>query len=119
MSTTLPKSVQAARVPPESEKQFQAAVVQLARLHRWRCYHTHDSRRSESGFPDLVLIREPEILYVELKTEKGRLSKAQEGWLNALTYCNQKVYVWRPSQKQEIADILRGALRSRGWEPGA
>jgi hypothetical protein len=40
-----------------TEAEFQAAVVQSAKLRGWWAYHTHDSRRSEAGFPDLVLLR--------------------------------------------------------------
>lgn len=40
------------------ERDFQAAVMELARLLGWRVYHTWDSRKSEPGFPDLVLVRD-------------------------------------------------------------
>ena len=39
------------------EADFQAQVVKLALLLGWKVYHTHDSRRSREGFPDLILIR--------------------------------------------------------------
>lgn len=38
------------------EKVFQAQVLDLAHLSGWLCYHTHNSRRSAPGFPDLVLV---------------------------------------------------------------
>ena len=37
-----------------TEKQFQSHIVQYAKMRGWLVYHTHDSRRSEPGFPDLV-----------------------------------------------------------------
>ena len=40
-----------------TEKKFQAAVLQIANMYGWLAYHTHDSRRSAPGFPDLVLVR--------------------------------------------------------------
>ena len=43
--------------PAPTEKQFQQSVVEVARTLKWRVYHTHDSRRSAAGFPDLVLTR--------------------------------------------------------------
>lgn len=50
----------------------------------WMAYHTHDSRRSEPGFPDLVLVRGGECLAVEVKAAGGRATAAQLEWLAAL-----------------------------------
>lgn len=70
-----------------TERQFQAAIVQLARTAGWRVYHTHDSRRSEAGFPDLVLVhaKRRQLLFMEVKSERGRLSKDQREWLDDLS----------------------------------
>ena len=59
-----------------TERQFQRQVLDLARLCGYRAYHTHDSRRSQPGFPDIVLVN-PErrhTLFVELKTSTGRVT---------------------------------------------
>jgi hypothetical protein len=67
-----------------TEKEWQAQVLDLARLYGWRhAYHTFDSRRSASGFPDLVLVRE-RALFAELKSKSGKVSAAQADWLAAL-----------------------------------
>ena len=42
--------------PRQTEDQWQSAVIEYARLMGWLVYHTHDSRHSEKGFPDLVLV---------------------------------------------------------------
>lgn len=42
-----------------TEKQFQQHIIHLATLHGYLTYHTHNSRRSNPGFPDLTLIRPP------------------------------------------------------------
>lgn len=90
-----------------SEKQFQAQVLQLARLTGWLCYHTHDSRRSAPGFPDLVLIRPPAIIFAELKSAAGKLRPEQKVWLEILQRCpGVKVFVWRPSSWKEIQETL-------------
>jgi VRR-NUC domain-containing protein len=60
-----------------SEKGLQAQVGELARLCGFPVYHTHDSRHSAPGFPDLVLARPPVIRFVELKTDTGRLRPQQ------------------------------------------
>lgn len=88
------------------EKDFQNVVIHLAHMFGWWVYHTHDSRRSQPGFPDLVLIREPEIIYVELKTEKGQLSAEQNVVIGKLNNCGQETYVWRPRHLDDIKTRL-------------
>src|SRR5258706_10722087 len=89
-----------------TEREWQAQVVQLARTLGWdHIYHTHDSRSSEPGFPDLVLVRE-RVVYLELKTDTGKLSAAQEGWIAALVRARAEVYVCRPMDLPRLAKIL-------------
>lgn len=90
-----------------SERSFQAAVVELATLLGWRCYHVLDSRRCEAGWPDLALWRPPRFLLAELKTERGRLRPAQERTLAELRACGLEVQIWRPSNWPEIEKTLR------------
>lgn len=92
-----------------SEKEWQGVVVELARRLGYLDYHTHDSRRSQPGFLDLVLVKPPRVLFVELKAEKGKTSPAQDVWLEALKLCpGVEAHLWRPSQWKEVADILQG-----------
>ena len=100
----------------QSERQFERAVVEYAQLNGWLVYHTFDSRRSNPGFPDLVLVRDGELIFAELKTEKARLSAAQLDWLAALAWVEQsitegcsrpiKVTTWRPRAWPEIEKVL-------------
>ena len=80
-----------------TEAQLQAAIIETAQTFGWLVYHTYDSRRSHPGFPDLVLCRPPDVLYLELKSEKGRLRPDQDSWIGALRQSGQNVQVWRPS----------------------
>lgn len=101
-----------------TEADFQQQVLDLAAMYRWRAYHTHDSRRSHAGFPDLVLVRAPRLIFAELKTAAGRLTAAQAGWLEELRDVADagrfsradrgavEVYLWRPADLQAIAGIL-------------
>ena len=41
-----------------TEREWQAQVVSAAQALGWTTYHTHDSRRSNKGWPDLVLVRD-------------------------------------------------------------
>ena len=92
-----------------SEAQHQAAVVELAQMHNWLVYYVPDSRRSPAGFPDLVLVRPPQVLFVECKTDKGTLRPEQREWMEALSRCNSvQVWVWRPSDWPKIEAMLMG-----------
>lgn len=95
-------------LPPVSEKAFQGAVLDIARVLGYRSYHTYDSRRSAPGLPDLLLVRPPRVIFSELKTQHGRVTAAQEQWLALLRDCpGVECYTWRPSDLEAIADILR------------
>ncbi len=88
------------------EKNFLQLVRNAAHLAGWRTYHTYDSRRSEEGWPDLVLCKPPRLLIVELKSQSGRLRPSQVEWLDALTRCGIECHVWRPSDWQTICKVL-------------
>ncbi len=79
-----------------TENQLQTQVLALARYYGWETYHTHDSRRSNAGWPDLVLIKVPRVLFIELKSFRGSLRPEQRGWLYQLRECGCEVTVWRP-----------------------
>ena len=93
-----------------TEQVLQTQVEQAAKVLGWRGYHTHDSRRSQAGFPDLVLVRGNRLIFAELKTQKGRVAAAQQAWLDDLTLLASwssaavEVYVWRP------IDMVNGSL---------
>lgn len=89
------------------EKAWQQQVIELARLYQWLVYHTFDSRRSEPGWPDLVLVRPPELLVVELKTDAGRLTAAQKAWLAALAACGLETALWRPRDFEAVHERLK------------
>lgn len=92
--------------PAVPEKRWQWQVINHAEAQGWRVYHTFDSRRSSPGFPDLVLVRE-RVIFAELKSRKGRLSKAQECWLKALRDAKAEVYVWMPKHWPQVQEVLR------------
>jgi hypothetical protein len=92
-----------------TEKQWQAEVMALAKDLGWLVYHTLRSQGSAPGFPDLVMVRGERVLFIELKTVKGKLSSAQSFWLGALSHTTVEVYLWRPSDIQEAGEVLRGS----------
>ena len=90
------------------EKDFLQAVREYARLMGWTDYHTWHSLHSPAGFPDLVLVRPPRIVFAELKVGRNRPTPAQQEWLNLLKGCPAvEVYLWTPEDWNEIERVLR------------
>ncbi len=90
-----------------TEKEFTRQVRDLAELLGWKFYHPWLSIHSPRGFPDLALCRPPRLILAELKTERGQVSEAQTEWLEMLGACpGIEVYLFRPSQLDEIAKVL-------------
>jgi hypothetical protein len=90
---------------PGGEAAFQAQVLDLAGRLGWTHYHPYDSRRSNPGFPDLVLVRD-RVIFAELKTQLGRLSSAQAGWRDRLLAAGAEWHLWRPDDLPAIAWTL-------------
>ncbi len=94
-----------------TETELQGTIVKMAEGLGW-CVKPHDKantgngnqrahrNRTANGFPDLVLARDGEVLFLELKTETGRLTTEQAGWQLALPHCE----TIRPS------DLARGRV---------
>jgi hypothetical protein len=96
-----------------SEAQLQNQIIAMARFHGFtHAYHTHDSRRSVAGFPDLVLVsaRQKRVLYRELKRERGRVEPEQQDWIDTLIAAGQDAAIWRPRHLflGEIEASLKG-----------
>lgn len=89
----------------ETEKQWMQVIIDAARLLGWQVYHPFDSRRSTPGFPDLTLVRE-RVVFAEVKTQKGSVSRDQRVWLDVLKAAGAEVYLWRPSHWVEVQEAL-------------
>ena len=89
-----------------SEKDWQKCVTDFASKHGWHWHHQKVSKMSKEGWPDLVLARPGELLFVELKTESGRLTAAQENWRDWLLEAGAEWYCFRPSDWPEVQEVL-------------
>ena len=95
------------------ERDFQEWLRQLARMFGWRYYHTHRSDHSAAGFPDVVMVRGPRLIFAELKVGKGTLSDGQREWMEALRRVEgAETYLWYPNQRAEIEEILASKPKS-------
>ncbi len=111
-STVAALPLPASLAPPpeifESEAKFQAAFMKQARDWGWLCYHTYDSRRSEEGFPDIIMLRRDRQLAIEAKrSRKEKPTPKQRKWLRgfqAIPGC--EVHVWSPEMWSHILEVL-------------
>jgi hypothetical protein len=101
------------KIFPRHEKDFTQMVMREAAARGALSYHTHDSRRSPAGFPDLVVVN-PRLwqgtVYMELKMPGNYPTKVQREWLTALVDAGERVYVFRPDDWKDIISILDGSL---------
>lgn len=118
--------------PPKlSEARFQKQVVELAELLHWGVWHDRATNqrsacrackaplrcaacatpatvvRNPAGLLDLILIRRPRVLWVELKSDRGRLTPEQRATISDLRACGQEAYVFRPRDFETITRLLR------------
>lgn len=91
------------------ERDFQAMVEQAAGYLGWMTYHVWDSRRSNPGWPDLVLLKGNRMLIWELKTERGRVRPEQDVWIAALNQVpGVEARIVRPSEWDDLLVMLKG-----------
>jgi hypothetical protein len=93
-----------------SEAVFTTQVVKLAESYNFKAYHTHDSRRSSPGFPDIVATcgDRKMTVYVELKTETGRIRPEQVEWIRELRRSGQRAFIARPRHRDDLERLFRG-----------
>jgi len=101
------------------EKILQDKVIHLAKMNGFMVQHSRPVKQADgrwltaiqgdAGFVDLVLAhRERGVLFVELKSDQGRLSPGQKAWQNALAPHVEWVCI-READLPWLAKRLNGA----------
>lgn len=102
--------------PEASEAQFQQQIMQLAATCGWDAHHIRPGKYGSvyktdglPGMPDLLLIgqRGQGILFAELKTANGKVSKMQEHRITQLLTNGCEVHIWRPQDMERIIKRLQ------------
>lgn len=110
----LPKFTPPMLILQATEAQFQRTVIEMAHYLGYRAHHETDSRRTNPGFPDLLLAspRRGQVVFFELKRESkhARPSVEQVEWLRTLRGSGHHAYVIRPSHFDLAESILRGEV---------
>jgi VRR-NUC domain len=87
----------------EDETEFQGWIVTQAKQRGWSLvYHTHDSRKSRAGFPDLIMLRAGRQMVLEVKTMDGVLSGEQADWLTGFRDAGVFAKLVRPIHAEAI-----------------
>ncbi len=112
----MPENRDIGKVFKINEAALQAAVIEMAKLYGWLVHHTRAVQlpsgrwatpiQGHAGFPDLVLVRDGETIFVELKSAIGRTSDWQDKWIAALQEAQQEVHIWRPKDITAIRQRL-------------
>lgn len=95
---------------PMNEAQWQQRITDTCDLYGLVWHHETDSRRSKAGFPDLVIVGNSTI-FAELKTDRGRVSTAQQFWLDRINEAGGEAVVWRPRDWDRVFLRLLGLSR--------
>lgn len=92
--------------PRVREIEFQRRITDLCDWLKLTWHHETDSRRTRAGFPDLVIVGNA-VIFVELKSQRGRVSPEQQAWLDALMRAGVEAHVWRPDDWPLVAERLK------------
>lgn len=101
-----------------SEEDFRTTVIEYAQLQGWKVAGFRPARTEKGwrtpclgdakGYPDLTLVRNGQAVWAELKRMGGKLTEAQEEWLDALGQVDGavSVYLWTPADWETIEAVL-------------
>lgn len=96
---------------PMTERQLMDGLISAARRLNLLVYHTHMSRHSEAGFPDLCIVGNGRIAFMECKGPKGKLSEPQRTWIIQLQAAGIDAFAVYPADYDMAIDYLQG------WAP--
>jgi hypothetical protein len=89
------------------ESDFQAQVVDLAKMLGWNVTWTKYSLHSPKGWPDLFMVRGKRVVAAELKVN-AELTGDQRVWLASLAASDKiEVFCWKPNCWPQIEKVLR------------
>lgn len=112
MTDTRPLTAAALLRSTATELEYQRAITGWLAFYRWRFWHETDSRKSPSGFPDLVATNGKTLLMVELKTAKGRVRREQQQWIDDLATVTEIISgIYRPDRSEDLYELIKQGKR--------
>lgn len=103
--------------PPEDcqEHEFKDWIVKVARARGWMVNHVWKTRNDRgiwittcaAGWPDLTCVRDGRIVFIEVKSRRGRVEPKQDEWLDALAAIPcAEVWIVDARQWRDVAVVL-------------
>jgi hypothetical protein len=99
------------------ERDIQESIRQTAQQFGWSSrashpkgffYHTWSSKKSEKGFPDIVMSDGTHLIIAEVKRNRpqGKVSDEQKNMLDVFASHIPHTYLWREDDLDEVIQIL-------------
>jgi hypothetical protein len=103
--------------PKLLEKDLQKQIIDLGHLYGWRIAHFRPALRQSghystpvgadgAGWPDLTLVKGRRLIFAEIKAQDGKTSTEQDIWLDCLEKTGATVFIWKPSDWDDIQRVL-------------
>ena len=106
-----------------SEAELQKEVNNLLTANGWRWTHFRTAITTaghyvtaisgDKGFPDVVAVRPPRLVFIELKTERGQMSEDQLEWMGNLSMVNRAGEEWTETE----GAVVTGGIEVYLWKP--
>lgn len=105
------------KAPVPIETECEKTIVQAAMRYGWLVHGTRAAMTAKGewrtalkghpGFPDLILVRDGQLLIVELKRHPNKVEPSQQIWLDSLRAAGVNALVlWVPDEMQAFIDHI-------------
>lgn len=103
-----------------SEKDLERAIAEMARFLGFMVFHARPAQTNKGwrtpvaydgkGFPDLTLVGNERVIFLEIKTEIGKVSPDQSRWSEQIIQSGAEYFLLRPSDwTSGLVDKILGA----------
>lgn len=108
-----------------TEKELERAIAEMARFLGFMVFHARPAQTSKGwrtpvaydgkGYPDLTLVGNGRVVFLEVKSDKGKLSPDQEGWKRHIIQAGAEYFLLTPQSwtSGEVDTILGARSRHR------
>lgn len=107
-----------------TEKDLERAIAEMARFLGFMVFHARPAQSNKGwrtpvaydgkGFPDLLLVGNERVIFLEIKTDVGRVSPDQSRWSEQIIQSGGEYFLLRPNDwTSGRVDSILGATQRR------